>query len=160
MSYRIGIGYDIHAIVPGKEVTLGGVNIPCSFSLKGHSDADVLFHSIIDSILGAMGEKDIGYHFPEQDQKNKNRDSKYFLEFVLKIMRKKKFFVVNLDSNLICEKPSIKNYREMIEKNIANVMDIDISQINIKGKTNEQLDSIGEGRAIAAQSIILLELYD
>ena len=157
MSYRIGIGYDIHAIVSGREITLGGIKILCPFSLKGHSDADVLLHSIVDSILGALGEKDIGHHFADQDQKNENRESKDFLEFALETMRRKNFSIVNLDSNIICEKPKIKDYRDQIEKNVAKIMNIDISQINLKGKTNEKLDSIGEGKAIAAQSIILLK---
>ena len=156
MSYRIGIGYDIHSIVPGREVTLGGIKIPCSFSLKGHSDADVLLHSISDSILGALGEKDIGHHFPDQDIKNKNRASKHFLKFALRLAKSKRFSIVNLDCNLIAEKPALKDHRNEIEKNIARILEVDISQVNVKGKTNEKLDAIGEGRAIAAQAIILL----
>ena len=156
MSYRIGIGYDIHSIVPGKEVTLGGIKIPCSFALKGYSDADVLLHSISDSIFGALGEKDIGYHFSDQDIENKNKKSKYFLEFALRLTKSKRFSIVNLDCNLIAEKPALKDHRNKVEKNIAHILEVDISQINVKGKTNEKLDAIGEGRAIAAQAIILL----
>ena len=156
MSYRIGIGYDIHQTQKGNEVVLGGVKISAPFSLKGHSDADVLLHALTDSILGALGEKDIGFHFPDHVSENKARDSRVFLEYSLSLMQKRGFHIVNLDMNLICEKPRLGEYRDKIENHIASLMSIDVARVNLKAKTNEQLDAIGQQKAVAAQVVVLL----
>ena len=154
---RIGIGYDIHATCPGERVILGGVSIPAPFSLKGHSDADALLHAITDAILGALGEPDIGTFFPPSDSVNKNRDSAEFLKFAIDKMRAAGFEITNIDSNIICEQPKISPYRSSIIQNIALLCDIDSSQVNVKGRTNEKLDATGRGEAIATQAVVLLK---
>ena len=154
--FRVGIGYDIHAAVEGNSIFLGGEKIPANFSLKGHSDADVLLHALTDAILGALGLKDIGYHFSNQIKENKNKRSKYFLQYADKLMRLKGYSIINIDMNLICEQPKLTSYREKIEKNISKILKIEIEQINLKAKTNEKLDALGKGKGIAAQVIILL----
>ena len=154
---RVGIGYDIHRMIEGDHIFLGGVRIPCSFSLKGHSDADVASHAVTDAVLGALGEKDIGHHFPDQDPKNKNRSSQDFLNFAYDLMVDRGFLIANMDINIICERPKIRDYRDQIENNFARIFHTLPQQINIKGKTNEGLGFIGEGKAISAQAIVLLE---
>ena len=159
MGFRVGIGYDIHQIIEGEYIFLGGVRIPCSFGLKGHSDADVVSHAVTDAILGALGEKDIGYHFSNEDIQNKDRSSKDFLTFARNLMKNKGFSIENIDINIICEKPKIKEYRGSIEKSLATILNVSSQQINAKGKTNEKLDSVGEGRSIISQAVILISRY-
>ncbi len=152
---RIGIGYDIHKLVEGRDLIIGGVKIPFELGLLGHSDADVLVHSIIDSILGALALRDIGYHFPDTDPKYKNADSIELLKETKKLI--KGYKIVNIDSNIICQKPKLKDYIEPMRKNIANALDMELNQVSIKAKTNENLDSVGLCKAISAQSVVLIE---
>jgi len=153
---RIGIGYDIHRLVENRDLILGGVKIPYELGLLGHSDADVLVHAIIDSMLGALALRDIGYHFPDTDERFKNADSLKLLAQTNKLVQKEGYKIVNIDSNIICQKPKLMNYIEQMRENIANVLSIELNQISIKAKTNEKMDSIGNGAAIVANAIVLL----
>ncbi|MBR2068501.1 MAG: 2-C-methyl-D-erythritol 2,4-cyclodiphosphate synthase [Candidatus Gastranaerophilales bacterium] len=152
---RIGIGYDIHKLAQNRDLILGGVKIPFELGLFGHSDADVLIHAIIDAILGALALRDIGYHFPDTDPKYKNADSMELLKETKKLI--KGYKIANIDSNIICQKPKLKDYIEDMRKNIASVLELDINQISIKAKTNESLDSVGSCKAISSQAVILIQ---
>lgn len=156
---RCGIGYDIHKISYKKNnqgIWLGGIFIPTAFSLIGHSDADVLLHAITDALLGALGLGDIGLHFSDTDPINKNRSSSYFLEHTNQKIIENNYQINNIDCNIICEQPRIDLYRTQIQTNIASKLNLLTNQVNIKGKTNEKLDAVGEKRAIACQAIALL----
>ena len=154
---RIGIGYDIHKLVSDRDLILGGVKIPYELGLSGHSDADVLIHAIIDSIFGAVAIRDIGYHFPDTDEKYKNADSLKLLTKTIEILKNEGYKIVNIDSNIICQKPKLSNYIDLMRKNIADTCNIKLNQISIKAKTNEKQDSIGENKAISAQAVVLVE---
>ena len=151
---RIGVGYDIHRLEEGRKLVLGGVEIPFSKGFIAHSDGDVLIHSIIDAILGALGKRDIGVHFSDNDPKYKDINSLELLDIIYKMYD---FKIINIDSNIICEAPKLKSYINKMKENIGEVLNIDISLISIKAKTNEGLDSIGEGKAISANCTLLLE---
>ena len=152
---RIGIGYDIHKLVEGRDLILGGVKIPSELGLLGHSDADVLTHAIIDSILGALALRDIGYHFPDDEAQYKDADSIELLKETKKLI--KGYRISNIDSNIICQKPKLKDYIETMRKNISNALDLELNQVSIKAKTNENLDSVGSCLAISAQSVVILQ---
>lgn len=152
---RIGIGYDIHKLVKDRDLILGGVKIPNSLGLLGHSDADVLTHAIIDAILGALCMRDIGYHFPDTDPKYKNANSLELLKETKNFL--KDYEISNIDCNIICQKPKLKDYIDDMRKNIANILEIELNQISIKAKTNEGLDSMGNSLSISTQSVVLIE---
>ena len=154
--FRIGLGFDIHSTIEGDSICLGGIQIPAPFSLAGHSDADVLLHALTDAILGALGEKDIGHHFPNNKKENQDRESRFFLEHTKNIMKTQGYSIVNIDLNVICEKPRLDKHRLDIEENIARLLEIHADQVNLKAKTNEGLDSLGEGRGVSAQAIVLI----
>jgi 2-C-methyl-D-erythritol 2,4-cyclodiphosphate synthase len=153
---KVGIGYDVHRLVRGRRLVLGGVQIPFEKGLSGHSDADVLIHSICDAILGALGKGDIGRHFPDTDPKYKDISSLILLKKVSEIMTEVNFQVNNLDSVIIAEKPHLAPYIEDMEKNLSRVLKINRELINIKATTNEGLGWIGKGEGIAAYSIVSL----
>jgi len=153
---KVGIGYDVHRLVKGRRLVLGGVEIPFEKGLFGHSDADVLCHSICDAILGALGKGDIGYHFPDSDPKYKDISSLILLKKVSEIMTEANFQVNNLDSVIIAEKPRLLPYIEEMEKNVSRVLKIGREGINIKATTNEGLGGIGQGEGIAAYTIVSL----
>ena len=154
---RIGLGYDIHKLVENRDLILGGVKIPYELGLLGHSDADVLIHAIIDSILGALALRDIGYHFPDTDERFKNANSMDLLKETYKLIQKEGYKIANIDSNVICQKPKLMNYIDEMRKNIAEVLELELNQISIKAKTNEKMDSTGNGTAIVANAVSLLE---
>jgi len=154
---RVGIGYDIHKFGAGEEVVLGGVSIPYDKGLVGHSDADVLVHAICDALLGAGGEGDIGYHFPDTELRFKGISSLILLKDVGSMIKDKGFDVVNIDSVVIAQGPRIAHYREEMKDNIAGVLGIDRELVNIKATTNEGIGSIGMGEGIAAYAICLLK---
>ncbi len=154
---RTGLGFDIHAFEKGRSLVLGGVNIKDHIGLKGHSDADVLIHAVVDAILGALGIGDIGELFPDTDDKFLNADSMLLLKNVMKLVFEKGFNVVNLDSVIICETPKILPYRDSMRKNIAEALCIDTENIMIKGKTAEKLGFLGRSEGIAAMCTVLLE---
>ena len=151
---RIGIGYDIHKLQNGDFITLGGIKIPCDKSLIAHSDGDVLIHAIIDAILGALAKRDIGYHFPDTDEKYKNADS---IELLKNICNNYRFKIINIDSNIIAQKPKLMPYIEDMRKNIAKALFTDIENVSIKAKTKEGLDAVGNMQAIEANCVVLLE---
>lgn len=154
---RIGIGYDIHKLAENRDLILGGVKIPYELGLLGHSDADVLVHAIMDSMLGALALRDIGYHFPDTDEKYKNANSMDLLAETLKLIKNEGYKIVNIDSNIICQKPKLMNYIDEMRKNISQALNIELNQISIKAKTNEKMDSTGNGIAIVANAVCLLE---
>jgi len=154
---RIGIGYDIHPLVKGRKLILGGVDIPFEKGLDGHSDADVLYHAITDALLGAIGQGDIGEHFSDTDPAYKGKASDFFLIEALKKVEEAGFKIGNIDTNLILEEPKLKNYKEQMKKNVAKLLKISVSQINVKAKRNEKMGAIGRGEGIAAQAVVLLE---
>ena len=151
-----GIGFDIHKLIKGKKLFLGGIKIPFHSGLKGHSDGDVIIHATIDSILGAMRKKDIGTLFPDNQKKFKNIRSPKMLEPVIEILNKNNLFINNLDINLICEKPKVSKYRDKIIQSLSNLIHINKKQINLKGKTVEKLGLIGKEKAIACEVICSL----
>ena len=153
-KFKIGSGFDVHKFVSGKEITLCGIKIPFSKSLKGHSDADVCFHVIVDAILGSISMGDIGDHFPPSDQKWKNCSSEVFMKFAKKELLKKKSVINNLDLTIICEKPKITNYKLRMRKNISRILELNLDDINIKATTTEKLGFTGREEGVAAQAIV------
>lgn len=160
MSYRIGQGYDAHRFAPGRKFVLGGVVIPGERGLDGHSDADVLTHAIADAILGALGEGDIGRHFPPGDTKWKGADSVVLLKMVMEIAERRKARVVNVDSTLILEEPKIAPYAGEMKKRLGSALSIDPGLVSIKATSNEGLGSLGRGDGAAAHAVVLLEIVD
>ena len=154
---RIGLGYDIHRLVEDRKLILGGVEIPYELGLLGHSDADVLIHSIIDAILGSVALRDIGYHFPDTDEKYKNANSLELLKETKKMLLNEGYKIINIDSNIICQKPKLSPYIEEMRKNISQVLELEINQVSIKAKTNEKMDSMGNGLSISTNAIVLVE---
>lgn len=155
---RIGIGYDIHKLVPNRDLIIGGIKIPYEKGLLGHSDADVLVHCIIDAMLGAIANRDIGFHFPDSSEKYKNANSIELLKKTAEIIKEQRYKIVNIDSNIICQKPKLASYIELMREKIANTLEVEITQVSIKAKTNEGLDSAGTGDSICANAVILLDL--
>lgn len=153
---KIGLGYDVHKLVYNRALILGGVTIPFFKGLLGHSDADVLIHAIMDSLLGASCLGDIGRHFPDQDKKYKDISSLELLSKVLNLIKTNHYVIENIDSIIIAERPKLSPYIDHMRKNIAKTLEIDISMINIKATTEEGLGFTGKGKGIAAQSICLL----
>ncbi|MFN3330262.1 MAG: 2-C-methyl-D-erythritol 2,4-cyclodiphosphate synthase [Acidobacteria bacterium] len=156
MRFRIGFGNDIHRLVAGRPLILGGVLIPSDIGAAGHSDADALMHAITDAILGALALGDIGTHFPDSDQKLKNADSSIFLKETLKMMKSRNYQIENVDAIVSLEKPKLKPYIEKIRKNLAEILEVELDRVSVKAKTGEGLDAIGKGDAIKAEAIVLL----
>ncbi len=148
-----GIGFDIHRLILGKKLYLGGIKIPFHSGLKGHSDGDVILHSIIDALLGAMRKKDIGTLFPDNKNRFKNIRSPKMLAPIVDILNKNNFYINNLDINLICEQPKVSKYRVAIINSLSNLLNLDKDLINLKGKTVEKLGLIGKEKAIACEVI-------
>ncbi|HOX10042.1 MAG TPA: 2-C-methyl-D-erythritol 2,4-cyclodiphosphate synthase, partial [Candidatus Omnitrophota bacterium] len=146
---RAGLGYDIHRLVEGRKLFLGGVEIPYIKGLEGYSDADVLLHAICDAILGAMGKDDIGIHFPNNDPQYKGISSLELLHRVAELAAKEKFRIVNVDSTLIMEEPKIVPFKAKMRKTIASVLGIEELRVNVKATTQEGVGAIGRGEAIA-----------
>lgn len=155
-NIRIGFGYDIHRLVSGRYLILGGVKIPFEKGLEGHSDADVVIHAIIDAVLGAMGEGDIGTHFPDTDPKYEDISSCKLLENIKMIIDKKKYQIVNIDVSINLEKPRLNPFINEMSSIVAACLNIEPDQVNTKAKTNERLGPIGEGKAIACYAVALL----
>ena len=154
---RIGIGYDVHRLVEGRKLVLGGITIPFEKGLLGHSDADVLIHAVCDALLGAAGLGDIGLHFPDTDPKLKDISSMIILSETFNLLKDKGFTVINLDSTIMAEEPKITPFRETIQKNIARTIEIEPECVNVKATTLETLGMIGKGEGIAALCIALIE---
>ena len=159
MKFRIGNGYDIHRLVEGRDLIIGGVKMqhPDNLGLDGHSDADVLSHSIMDALLGALSLGDIGKYFPPSDQKWKNADSLFLLSKVIELIRKEGWEVNNIDSVIVAERPKIKPHVQVMKNNISNTLQINGSFIGIKATTNEKLGPEGREEGISCHSVVLLE---
>ena len=155
-NFKIGSGFDVHKLVKGRDLILGGVNIPFEKGLEGHSDADVLVHSICDALLGAAGLGDIGEHFPDKDSQFKGISSLILLEKCANMLLDGGFSVCNIDSTIIAQAPKISSYKEEMIENIAKAMNIDNKLVNIKGTTTEKLGYIGAGEGIAAQTVTII----
>ncbi len=153
---RIGHGYDVHRFSEGDNIIIGGVKIPFSKKLLAHSDGDVLVHAIADSLLGACAERDIGYHFPDSDEKYKNINSLVLLKEVGQILNNKGYHISNIDSTIVAQAPKMLPYIEQMRINIANALGISVDQINIKATTEEKLGFTGRGEGISAHSISLI----
>ena len=153
---RVGMGYDVHKLVEGRDLILGGVKIPHTLGLLGHSDADVLLHAIMDALLGAAALGDIGKHFPDTDPKYKGISSIKLLEHVADLISEKGYVVENIDATIIAQKPKMRPYIEEMEKNIAKALGIDVSQINVKATTEEGLGFTGMEQGISSQAICAL----
>ena len=153
---RLGHGYDVHRLVKGRKLILGGVNVNHDLGLLGHSDADVLVHAIIDSLLGAAALGDIGVLFPDTDEKYKNADSIELLKKVCRILEEKSFKIVNIDSTIIAQKPKLKEHICKMRENIANACNIDINCVNVKATTEENLGFTGREEGIAAHAVSLI----
>ena len=153
---RIGMGYDVHKLVEDRDLILGGVKIPYSLGLLGHSDADVLLHAIMDSLLGAAALGDIGKHFPDSDHRYKGISSIELLKHVGSLLKENNWLIENIDSTIIAQKPKMAPYIENMRKNISEALNINIDQINVKATTEEGLGFTGEGKGISSQSICLL----
>ena len=158
-KYRIGNGYDIHRLVKGRDLIIGGVKLhhPDDLGLDGHSDADVLCHSIIDALLGALSLGDIGKYFPPTDEKWKNANSLLLLSRVIDLIRNQNWEINNIDNVIVAERPKIKPYVEIMKKNISNTLNIDTDLIGIKATTNEKLGPEGREEGISCHSVVLLE---
>jgi 2-C-methyl-D-erythritol 2,4-cyclodiphosphate synthase len=154
---KIGIGYDVHRLVEGRRLFLGGVEVPFSKGLLGHSDGDVLIHAICDAMLGAISEGDIGVHFPDSDESIKGIDSVKILAYVLELTKKKGYRIVNIDAVIIAEEPKVSPYRETIKVRLSEILGIDVTSVSVKGKTTEGLGFTGRKEGIAVQAVALLE---
>lgn len=158
MKIRVGFGYDIHRLEEGKRLFLGGVEILFSKGLAGHSDGDCLIHSIIDALLGALGEKDIGQQFPDTDDEYLNIRSTILLKKVAIMLNDRGAEVLNIDSVIVAEQPKLKTFIPEMKKNLCDILNIDRTSLGIKAKTNEGLDATGRGEAVAAYVTVLIKM--
>jgi 2-C-methyl-D-erythritol 2,4-cyclodiphosphate synthase len=156
-EYRTGQGWDVHRLVAGRPLILGGVTIPSEFGLEGHSDADVLAHAITDAILGAAAMGDIGMHFPDTDPRWKDCDSLAFLRQAQAMAVARGYHIVNLDSTVVLERPKLKDYREAIRQRLADTLLLELDRISVKFKTAEKVGPVGEGRSAEAQAVVSLQ---
>jgi 2-C-methyl-D-erythritol 2,4-cyclodiphosphate synthase len=155
-TYRIGQGFDVHALVPGRRLVLGGIEIPFERGLLGHSDADVLLHAITDAILGAAALGDIGSQFPDTDERHRDADSRELLKQAVDRVRASGWRIENIDATVIAERPTIAPHVDAMRATIAARCGVDPQAVGIKGKTMEKLGAIGRGDGIAAQAVVLL----
>ena len=156
MPTRIGNGFDVHQLEAGTPLMIGGVSIPYPKGSKGHSDGDVLFHAIVDALLGSLALGDIGMHFPSSDVRWKDIDSRKFLEYGFKQIKEKGYAVDNIDSLIILQKPPLAPYILKMRKNIAQILSTDLDQISVKATTTDTLGYIGKGEGIAAAAVVLI----
>jgi 2-C-methyl-D-erythritol 2,4-cyclodiphosphate synthase len=154
---RVGFGYDVHAFVTGRPLFLGGVEIPYPFGLEGHSDADVLLHAICDALLGAIGEGDIGKHFPDTDSQYRDIRSTILLKRVINKIKEKGFHLVNIDATVVAQEPKLSEFIPRMVRHIADVLEIESGRVNVKATTTEGLGFTGRGEGIAAYAVALVE---
>jgi 2-C-methyl-D-erythritol 2,4-cyclodiphosphate synthase len=157
MVVRIGHGYDVHRLVEGRKLMLGGVVIPFARGLDGHSDADVLLHAICDALLGSLSLGDLGIHFPDTDPRYKDSDSLKLLKRVTSMVKEKGFFIGNIDATIIAEQPKLSGYIAQMKDTIAHTVGIDKGNISIKATTTEGLGFVGRGEGIAVHAVVLME---
>jgi 2-C-methyl-D-erythritol 2,4-cyclodiphosphate synthase len=156
MNIRVGEGWDVHALVPGRQLILGGVEIPHTSGLLGHSDADVLLHAITDAVLGAAGLGDIGRHFPDTDAQFKGADSSVLLQEAMRRVRAKGWELVNVDSTIVAQAPKLAAHMAAINAGVAQALGVALDQVNVKAKTAEKLGPVGMGQSIEARAVALL----
>lgn len=156
-NIRIGEGWDIHALVPGRPLIIGGVHVPFHLGLLGHSDADVLLHAVTDALLGATALGDIGTHFPDSDDRWKASDSWMLLQEVGRMIDGLGWQIVNIDTTVIAQAPKLADYKSQMRDRIGSALDLDLQRVNIKAKTSEKLGPVGMGHAIEARAIVLLQ---
>lgn len=154
---RIGHGYDVHRLVPGRDLILGGVKIPYELGLDGHSDADVLLHAVMDALLGAAALRDIGYHFPDTDPTYKGADSMELLRVVGQKIAAAGYRVGNIDVTMIAQRPKLKDHIPQMTQNIASALQVEVSQVNVKATTEEKLGFTGTGEGMSCHAVCLLE---
>ena len=155
--YRIGIGYDIHKLIEGRDLIIGGVKITHEMGLLGHSDADVLIHALIDAMLGALALDDIGTLFPDTDPKYKGIDSTILLKKVYEYVQNKGYAIVNIDSNIIAQAPKMMPYIPKMKEVLCRILDVKPEDLSIKAKTKEKLDAVGQKLAIEANAVVMLQ---
>ncbi|HEV2761466.1 MAG TPA: 2-C-methyl-D-erythritol 2,4-cyclodiphosphate synthase [Pyrinomonadaceae bacterium] len=155
--FRIGIGNDVHRLVAGRPLVLGGVRVESERGAEGHSDADALTHAITDALLGAMCEGDLGVHFPDRDPRWKDADSTELLARVLWLAKQGGYHVVNVDATVMLERPRLRPYVQQMRERLAEILEVDVNCVSVKAKTGEGLDAVGEGLAVRAQAVVLLE---
>ncbi|MBK6722513.1 MAG: 2-C-methyl-D-erythritol 2,4-cyclodiphosphate synthase [Acidobacteria bacterium] len=153
---RIGFGTDIHRLVAGRPLIIGGVTIESDLGADGHSDADVLMHAATDAVLGALALGDIGSYFPNEEERWRNAESSQFLRYAVGLIKEKGYSLANLDSVIDLEKPKLRPHIDAMRANLAEAMGIDIERVSVKAKTGEAVDSVGERRAVRAQAIVLV----
>jgi 2-C-methyl-D-erythritol 2,4-cyclodiphosphate synthase len=158
LKFRIGYGFDVHALQKGRPFILGGIKIPSDFGPLGHSDADVLIHAICDALLGAAALGDIGRHFPDSSNEFKNIDSKILLERVVQLLKEKKYAIVNIDSTVILENPKIAPHIPAMKEALSAAMQIPLEDISIKATTNEKMGYVGRSEGVCAHAIAMIEL--
>ena len=156
MNFRIGEGWDVHALVPGRKLMLGGVNVPHTAGLLGHSDADVLLHAITDAVLGAAGLGDIGRHFPDTDPQFKGADSSVLLAEAMRRVRQQGWELVNVDSTIVAQAPKLAPHMPDIQAGVAKALGVAPDQVNVKAKTAEKLGPVGMGQSMEARAVALL----
>lgn len=154
--YRIGFGTDIHRLIAGRPLVLGGVIVDSELGADGHSDADVLMHAATDAVLGALALGDLGTHFPNDEERWRNAESSQFLLYAHGLIKQRGYAVANIDSVIDLEKPKLRPYIDQMRANLSTVLDIDIDQVSVKAKTGEKVDAVGEQRAVRAEVIVLL----
>ncbi len=153
---RIGFASDIHRLIYGRPLMLGGVNVPHYMGEQAHSDGDVVYHALAESILGALAEGDLGTHFPDSDPANKDMDSSKIVKYVYDLMDRRGYKINNVDISITLEEPKLKNYKQQMRENIAKLLNTEVENVSIKAGTNENLDAIGARLAVKAESIVLL----
>ena len=156
-SMRIGFASDIHRLVEGRKLILAGVVVPFELGELAHSDGDVVYHALAESILGALALGDLGTHFPDSDDKYKDIDSSILVKEIVSLMKKEGYIIGNIDISITLEKPKLKNYISEMRNNIAKLLETDVKNVSVKACTNEKLDEIGKGLAVKAESIVLLK---
>jgi 2-C-methyl-D-erythritol 2,4-cyclodiphosphate synthase len=156
IEFRTGLGWDVHRLAPDRPLILGGVRIPSGFGCDGHSDADVLAHAVTDALLGAAALGDIGMHFPDTDPRWAGADSLQFLRHARDLAASAGYEVIHLDTNVILERPKLKDYRQAIRESLAAALGIEVERVSVKFKTAEQVGPVGEGRSAEAQAVVTL----
>lgn len=157
MKIRVGFGYDVHQLVEGRDLWLGGIKLPHTLGLKGHSDADVLIHAICDALLGAANMRDIGYHFPDTSDKYKDIDSKVLLRETVRLIGEKGYKVGNIDATICAEKPKINPYIPQMQECLAGLMQVETDDVSIKATTTEKLGFTGRQEGMSAYAVALIE---
>ncbi len=153
---RTGLGWDVHRIITGRPMIIGGISIDAEFGLEGHSDADILLHAITDALLGAAALGDIGMHFPDTDPRWKGADSAQFLQHAAGMVRERGYTLVNVDTTVILERPKLKDYRQPMRERVAQILGLDVDRVSVKFKTAEKVGPVGEGRSAEAQALVTL----